>query len=320
MMIALGLTIIFGVLDLWLDRNQCHAEISGKLKRFVILTGLIASAWIILPAINYLIEGKFILSKGSHGFLVAHLVDTGILKKFLDEKCLTEEFINCKLCNYRDSLPESSSEFLWGPGKYFAKTGGWIDSREEYRKIIRGNLTDPDYLAQNIAKSFVYGCKQLTQFEIGKGLTPYLQGRAAYGQIHWRFRKELNQYEHSRQNSQENWQSIFRPVNVAHQAIVLLSLAVALCLLLSPLRKKLKILSVKLLLFTILALVMNAFLTAGLSAISERYQARVIWLLPIAVFFVLISDFNLLTVIQGFCKKKKLIFATTNTEANKIEI
>lgn len=53
------------------------------LKRLLIVGGLVFSSWIILPVINYSVENKFILSKGSHVFLTAHLNDKGVLYPLL---------------------------------------------------------------------------------------------------------------------------------------------------------------------------------------------------------------------------------------------
>lgn len=185
----IGSAIIFLILIIKLFDHHRFQEITY---RKIITTFIVVfSVWIILPGINYLIEKKFIYSKGSHVFLISHLADTGILEKFLRENCSKEEFKDCKLCHYKDSLARDLASFIWA-GKVFENTGGWLNSKNEYNKIIKATLKSPKYLFMNIYKSFTYGLVQLTKNEIGQGLSAYNQGSAPYGQISWRFHDELN--------------------------------------------------------------------------------------------------------------------------------
>ena len=45
-------------------------------------------------------------------------------------------------------------------------------------------------------------------------------------------------------------------------------------------------------LFTLLGIVMNAMVTAGLNAPCDRFQARVAWLFPMILFIVLVSHWK----------------------------
>ena len=125
---------------------------------------IILAGWLTLPLINFLVEKKFVMSKAPHVFIMGHLDDTGILKKFLDENCSKDEYKDCKLCQYKDSLPIDIASFVWG-SDMVKKSGGWQDRKDEYNKIIKATLVHPKYFLMNISKSFSYGLVQLTKNE-----------------------------------------------------------------------------------------------------------------------------------------------------------
>jgi hypothetical protein len=264
-----------------------------SLRRIILVALLIFLGWFVLPVVNYLTEKQFILSKGSHAFIMAHLNDTGILKKFLNENCESADFKDCKLCQYKDSLPVDLDGFLWS-GKILENTGGWLDSKEEYNKIIAATLKKPKYLFLNIYKSFTYGLIQLTKNEIGQGLSAYNEGSPPYGQIHWRFNDELNNYLNSRQNRWNGVQLKLDILNAFHSILIIVSLLICILLFTSSIFKSIELNGKYFLIFSILSILINSFVTAGLNSPCERFQARVIWLLPLSIIIILIENYALI--------------------------
>jgi hypothetical protein len=240
-----------------------------------------------------MIGNKYELSKGSHVFLMAHFADNGTLKKFLNENCDKEEYRNCKLCQYKDSLPTNLNSFLWEANSVFYKTGGWENSKEEYTKIINGIKSKPKYIFFNMYKSLLYSGTQLTRNDIGSGLIPFPKGTEQYGQISWRFKNELNDYENSRQNTQY-LRAYLNEINKFNFWINICSLFGLLLIAFSGIYKRMDLLSVKLLGMFGIAVLFNAFFTAGISAPSERYQARINWLIVLAVLIVVVKNFGVL--------------------------
>ncbi len=262
-----------------------------SLKRIIVVASIVLLSWFILPSINYLIEKKFVLSKGTHVFLMAHLDDTGILKKFLDEKCSETEFKDCKLCNYKDSLPTDLASFIWS-GDVLNKSGGWIESKTEYDKIIKATLTNPGYLILNIYRSITYGLIQLTKNEIGEGLSAYVEGSPPYGQIYWRFNDERNNYLNSRQNHWNGVELNRDLVNTIHVMLLVISLFILILLFSGPLSEKIDKTQRMFLLFILFSIVLNSFVTAGLNSPCSRFQARVVWLLPFALLIIGVKNFS----------------------------
>jgi len=270
-----------------LRRSDDSLIVQIPLKRFGLSAVLIGFAWILLPSIHYAIEGKFSISKGSHGFLMAHLADTGILQKFLTENCDKEEYRFLKLCELKDGIPNNNAEYLWNPNGIFEQTGGWEGSKKENTYIINAMLRDPGYLMMNISKASIYATSQLFQYEIGEGLSPYTEGSAPYGQVHWRFKDELNQYLNSRQQRFNGVSLQFERLNHFHLVILILSMFIFLGFFYFSSRginDELRLVCI-IILSGILA---NALITGGLVAPYARLQARVNWLFIFAAILILL--------------------------------
>ena len=138
----------------------------------------------------------------------------------------------------------------------------------------------------NIYKSTTYGFIQLTRNEIGQRLSAYNEGSAPYEQVNWRFPDEINNYSNSRQNKYEGINLDLDNLNRVYLLILMLSLFWMIFLLVSPLRTRLEPVTTTLLIFVTIAIVANAFITAGLNSPYGRLQTRVVWLLPMALMMV----------------------------------
>ena len=293
LLIGLLVLIMFAFIAFFYKKKIDNLKLSISIKRMVCVSLVVLSGWIVLPTINFLVESKFNLSKGGHVFLLAHINDKGILKKVLKDNCDKEDFKDCKLCAYKDNLPASIGSFIWS-GDFLTNTGGWVDSKEEYDKIIKLTLTEWDYLIENIYKSTLYGVVQMADNNVGEGLSAYNEGSAPYGQIHWRFNHELNNYLGSKQNKWGGVNLKFDLLTTVQWIVLIISFAIVIFLLYSPMRKTLSPLALAFLIFTIFVIFANSLVTAGLSAPYPRYQGRVVWLLPLAIIIIVVENFNLM--------------------------
>ncbi|HPD96235.1 MAG TPA: hypothetical protein PLA24_10115 [Tenuifilaceae bacterium] len=290
--LIIGLAIIFTIILIRLIFRKQLEQL--PLKRLLLAAAVLLSSWVVLPTVNYLVEKQFILSKGSHVFMMASLDEKGILKHFLDDNCSSPDFQSCKLCQLKDSLPDNIDKFIWWENSIVNKTGGWEKSKDEYNKIIKAIHKRPKYLLSNIFQSTCYGLVQLTKNKIGEGLSAYNEGSAPYGQIRWRFPYELNNYLNSRQNKWNGANLKLDTLNTIHLLILIVSLFLIIWLFSSPLLRKLNFNSLFFLVFVMLSIVINSFVTAGLSSPYDRYQTRVVWLLPLALIVVLVKNYKLI--------------------------
>jgi hypothetical protein len=248
--------------------------VSIKKNRLFLSFILVISIFIIAPTLNYLWGKKFIITQASHVFIMAHLVETGILEEYLNDQCTKK---NYKICEYKNSL---DTNFIWQPNGTFGKLGGWEGTRTEFNQIIKDIITTPKYELLLLKRSVEYSFQQFFTFRIPHNtsleIQPFL--KADYKMYGRDYGASL-QY-----NNKLNYDI----TNQIQQILVLVSLAFLCFVLVSPayfnsLSPKLKWFLILILAFCIL----NAAICANFATIHNRYQNRIIWLIPLTAFFVL---------------------------------
>jgi hypothetical protein len=293
LMISLLLVITYFLAERILYKKRMIPQISLSPKITMSLLAAVLFSWLALSSIHYSFGGGFKPSKASYMFFAAHLTDAGLMKKYLDANCEKTEFKSTRLCACKDSLPTDIANFLWGPYAPFENHGGWEKGEQECREIVLKMFKSPRFILLNIYKSLTYGTVQLFKNEIGQGLSAYNPGSPPYGQIEWRFREELNNYMNSRQNRWNGAELNLKTLNTFHLIILLFSLAAIFYIYFLPsVQSLIKPKLLLFLMFCLLAIIVNSFVTAGLNAPCERFQARVVWLLPFALILILINHWK----------------------------
>lgn len=109
--VLLFFTVLMSIGIIYIIKRPHHDIFTTIKKRFSVLliVGIISVLFIMIY--NFAFTKYFKLSTSSNVFLTAKFNDTGLLKQFLDDNCITND--ECVLCKYKDSLPESSNDFLW---------------------------------------------------------------------------------------------------------------------------------------------------------------------------------------------------------------
>ncbi len=242
----------------------------------------------ILCMYNYSHGLGFKVSHTTNMMLTAKFCDTGLLKRYLDDKCKTENA--CVLCKYKDSLPESSDAFLWGDRSPLYNyhhpeilDGFWLKAEKEYAPIVNDILSTPSYYNKLLSDGVKYTWKQMVTIKISTGKIPFVVNSAPYYPYRDKFPSELNSFLNSRQNTAT---LSFEPFESFNLISVILSLIIILV----------GFFFVKpdfILWFTTFiisySLIANAFITSFLSVVEDRYQSRIIWLLPLLAIVFLIK-------------------------------
>lgn len=228
--------------------------------------------------INRVYYSSFSLSPASSVWLLARFIGDGPARDYLREECPTRQFV---LCAYLDELPADSDEFLWNnytTDAVFVRAGGYAALRGEAREIVSGTIARypgrvaGDFL-RNSARQFI---------DIGTGgwldFGPNMLGQPISQYIQIQFPRSYDRYVHSAQlrsaiptAALAVWHTGFVVVGALGCAVLLFAHAhggsrrfVLLCLVI------------------LAALVGNAIVTGGISAVHDRYQTRVIWLVVFA--------------------------------------
>ena len=256
-------------------------KISGK--RLAVVWFLLILTRVTIPTTHYLVDGEYRNIKTTHVFIMASLVDKEILQVFLSENCEKNEY---KICQYKEKIPPIAP-FLWSNSSPLNLTGGAEANKEEYNKIIKKIMTTPRYLWMFILESIKFTSKQILTFD-AETYSAQLADTSPYNSIKKYYPKELDNYLKAKQN--ESIPISLRVLNISQQWLLLLSLGVIiLCFMSRSLRLRLSKESKFLISFILIGVLSNAFICATFSMITNRYQCRVVWLIPLIVIIALVE-------------------------------
>jgi len=250
---------------------------SGRLKALGEVAAIVMLAAIAQLALNSYLYGKPSLNGERPPFLTARLIADGPGRWYLEQHCSETKFAGCG--RVRD-LGHDSDQFLW------ADDGVWrMSSTETREQMLREEIpfalaTLRTYPRAQLTISGANFWQQLNTFEIGfdpndwmvqqfdeafpAGKAQFLQSRQAGNDLPFDFLSMI-----------QNW-----------TVVVSLALILAFALLLWR-RWTFRLAGLSLVIIS--AVLANALVTGVLSTVEDRYQSRVVWLIPfLAVTFIFV--------------------------------
>jgi hypothetical protein len=236
---------------------------------------LVAGAAMLLAA-NYALSGQLAWTPGGTGVAFGRMLQDGIVARYLNDHCDKEKL---RLCPYRNELPPTADDFLWGGGSMFNTLGRFQGLGDEMGHIVIQSLKD--YPAWQAEAALSATAEQLGHVATGEGTINSIMH--TYGII--------ERYIPAQKRSmwaahQQRGDINFAAVNLVHVPVALVSmLAVFAMFALSLWRRRFDDLS--LLAATVsFALLGNALICGVISGPHDRYGARLVW---IATFTVLLA-------------------------------
>ncbi|MCB9165471.1 MAG: hypothetical protein H6592_13745 [Flavobacteriales bacterium] len=236
-------------------------------------------AWTALPVANKAVSGEAHLSRYSHVFMMSRLVETGMLKTWLDEHCDTDP---ARLCYYKDDLPRTNKAFMWGGESPLALEGGGRKVKEEYDRIIRATWTEPKYIGMHILGSLRSTAELLGLWRIAdelEGQFYRMDYSAPYGSINSFVPEAMPAYLGSAQNTGAGTLGL-RYLDRAYQLVLAISLLTMVILLIRSASRKTSAIALMIGGSTML---WGAWVCASLSTVDSRFMGRTAWLLPVMV-------------------------------------
>lgn len=238
----------------------------------------IAAGAALLLSTNFALSGQVAWTPGGYGVAFGRMMQDGIVARYLNDHCRQLEL---KLCPYRDRLPATADQFLWG-NSMFNTLGRFQGLNDEMGFIVLHSLVE--YPAWQAEAALASTAKQLVHVATGEGNNVWLGH--TYG-IFERFLPGL--VKAMRAARQQHGQLDFTAINTIHVPVALASMLLAAILFGCGLRLQ-PFDDLTLLAGTVsLALLGNAFICAVISGPHDRYGARMAWL---ATLVVLIAAFR----------------------------
>ena len=226
-----------------------------------------AAALLALVVSNFVRTGQVFVSRAGPAFILGRLVQDGIVKQLLDDTCPESGY---RLCEYKDNLPTSADDYLWGATSPFLPLGGFEGGAAEARSIIAESLRRYPWI--HVRSALVDTVRQFTSFATGDGiepqqfvLMPILTQLTPY---------YLDTYTAARQ---QNGLIAFSWLNAIHVPVGYLSLAVLTAMLAGAVYSRDPGDRLYLPAFVLAALLGNAFICGALSNPHDRYQSRLMW-------------------------------------------
>jgi len=223
-------------------------------------------------AANYALTHKYFISRAGMTFLTARLMGDGVVGPTLDQICPTTPL---KLCAYKDRLPRTADDYLWAPESPFNKLGRFKGTEKEYQTIALESLKH--YPWRSVRTGLYQSLLQFGMFRTGDGVFPQMSVLST------EFRnfmpKQIGAYLKARQ---QRGALRFVDVNVVHYTLAALSVVWLGFVLWGAARRK-QWDKATLPAFLFLALLGNALVCGMISGPHDRYQARLIWVVPFAL-------------------------------------
>jgi hypothetical protein len=288
LLVALWMIPAFGLCTL-LGWRPSKASIHGI---FASGIGLTLGAALLLTA--NLVDGRFALSNGGSVFLLARLLGDGTALSYLRNACPQRRF---SVCVYMDEFYSFNSFrptgvtisphcgfYDWGLPSYFVWDGpldglGGFRAEESEASAIVADTLSAYPLAQSLA-SFDNGWRLLLSFRTGSGLCPYSETEFLSTTIHNIFGSAVyDNYLKSKQIHDALFDQL-KLLNYIHVPVIVASFLIVIGFLtVGGLQKQPR--EFFACMFVIVLLVGNAFTLGALSGPDDRYQSRVIWLVPL---------------------------------------
>jgi hypothetical protein len=264
--------VLFGVIALllWL-RDRSRRVILHRLGVLLIPVGLTVGAVLLFNAAIFHVVS--LVPSGS-SFLMANLIQYGPARAYLEEVCPGAGY---KVCRYADRLPATADEFLWTTG-IFDELGGFVGMRSESKAIVDGTIEkDPGAVLAMMARNFLAGLvthEPAAEFQRGfqvDSMKVLLAGK--FGP------STLAAYLGSAEMRGLIPHEVIRHIDdvvvpVMFFALIGIGLYAA---------RRGSAQSAILAAFVLCVVLENTFLCTAVSGVHNRYQARVTWLLPMAV-------------------------------------
>lgn len=281
--LALALILFLGAFELLRKKKRMERK-----NRILLLLLTLVSAVLILSLTNFLYGASARLSRASNVVVGARLIETGIANKHLKRVCDQEEELPyAELCDYIDQfdrwpaagyyLHDTKSPLYAGDCLEKDWTNCWLEKDSTYQALIYDILGQEELLKEFILMAITGTATQFFTYELS-----LLQPIDFDYLIEQHYPAEKYLFEHS--NQYKNTLH-FEVLSFRQMVFIYISFLLLFYFLWKK-RNKISWRAKLLVAFVLLALLLNAFICATFSNVVPRYQARLIFLLPLAVIMI----------------------------------
>jgi len=299
LMLAFGICLVLAALWLVFRRGF----MSGRLKALGELAAIVILAAVSQLALHAYLYGEPSLNGERPPFLTARLIADGPGRWYLEQHCSEAKFT---VCGRGRDLRDNADQFLWGVDGVWKTSSIEAQDQMLHEEIPFALATLRTYPRAQLSKSAANFWHQLNSFEIGFDANDWM-----VQQFDNVFPSEKARFEQSRQAINDlpfDFLSMIQNWTVVASLVLIAIFGILLWGRWTPRLTGLAVVIIP-------AVLANAFVTGVLSTVEDRYQSRVVWLVP---FFAVTLIFAWLAHRQA-----EPLFTTENeevTEKTKSEV
>ena len=257
--------------------------LAGRLAISGLLQGslTIVAGAAMLVAANFALSGQWAWTPGGSGVAFGRMMQDGIVAQYLRDHCATQRF---KLCPYRDQLPPTADDFLWGHSM-FDELGRFEGMNDEMGYIALHALTE--YPLWQAKAAIVATAQQLTDVATGEGSDVWIPHTK--GIIERYMPAQLPAMRAARQ---QRSQLDFTLINRIHVPVALASMLAVMAICAAAIFRR-RLDDLTLLAATVgIALLGNAVVCGVLSGPHDRYGARIVWIATLTALIAALGYFT----------------------------
>jgi hypothetical protein len=262
----------------WIARPLLHQRIAvaGLVRGSLTI---VAGAAMLVSA-NFALSGQLAWTPGGYGVAFGRMLQDGIVARYLRDHCPQEKL---KLCPYRNELPATADQFLWGKSMFNA-LGRFQGMNDEMGFIVTHSLAE--YPLRQTEAAIVATAQQLVHVATGEGTNGWIPH--TYGIIERYLPGQLRPMRAARQ---QHWDIDFAAVNWLHIPVALVSMLAVIAMFATAVWRR-RLDDLTLLAATVsLALLGNAFVCGVISGPHDRYGARMAWVATLVVLISVVRHF-----------------------------
>lgn len=221
------------------------------------------------------------LAKSKYSFYAAHMAETGVLQRYLEEHCATEQY---RLCDRLGTIPRSADAFLWADDSPLKIYESRQQMERELGRITMGTFREPALIWMQLRTALEASAQQLTRFAVGDGNGSFGKGTLLHERIGAFIPSEIGAFDSSRQMNGAGFRQAVDRWNQVLNIIMVISLLMLLLLWAFSRRSLVK--HPHLLLMTVFllgALAINTTVNASLVMVADRFGTKLAWLVPFLI-------------------------------------
>jgi hypothetical protein len=230
----------------------------------------VALCWLAVPTVNWLIAKRAFITSSGHVFVMARLYRAGLLTRFLQEECGHHSWA---LCAIKDDPVRDESFYIWHPDGPLHRLGGWSAKRKEQRRLIRKIVRRYPLEVSRDAAGQVLRQLVSIRFDYLTALGREPE-RYVNGVLRQRFPEEFARYVTARQYE---GRLPLRAVTAISTTAVVVAAVVLLLAVAGAAEERVRAFA----LVALAGVVLNGAVCGSLSLTHPRYQARIVWLVPL---------------------------------------